>query len=114
MRVVWRAVDLLLVGGGRMGEALLGGLLAAGRSVAVAEVLAQRREELAKAYPAAQIVAEPIAADGAVLVVKPGDVSSAARAAVEAGAQRLLSVAAGITTTAIEEVVGAIPVVRAM
>ena len=45
---------LLIVGGGRMGEALLGGLIAAGRaaeSLAVVEVLAARREQLARAYP---------------------------------------------------------------
>src|SRR6478609_2833097 len=91
-------VELLLVGGGRMGEALLGGLLAAGREVAVVEVVEARRRELADAYPAVTVVDAPIAADGAVIVVKPGDVASAARAAVEAGARRLLSVAAGITT----------------
>ena len=50
-----------------------------------------------------------------MLVVKPADVASAARAAVEAGAQKLLSVAAGITTRAIEDAIGKpIPVVRAM
>jgi pyrroline-5-carboxylate reductase len=108
-------VELLLVGGGRMGEALLGGLLAAGREVAVVEVVAGRRRELAEAYPAARVVEAPVAAEGAVIVVKPGDVASAARAAVEAGAQRLLSVAAGITTRAIEEAIGReLPVVRAM
>jgi len=108
-------VELLLVGGGRMGEALLGGLLAAGREVAVVEVVEARRRELADAYPAVKVVDAPIAADGAVIVVKPGDVASAARAAVEAGARRLLSVAAGITTRAIEEAIGReLPVVRAM
>ena len=45
---------LQIVGGGRMGEALLGGLLAGGRapeSLAVAEVFAARREELSASYP---------------------------------------------------------------
>ena len=48
------SVRILLVGGGRMGEALLGGMLAAGREpseFAVAEVYAPRREELAEKYP---------------------------------------------------------------
>ena len=69
--------SLLIVGGGRMGEALLGGLLAAGRAaaeLAVAEVSAARREELAAAFPDVEIVEAAVAADGAVLVVKPGDV----------------------------------------
>ena len=108
-------MELLIVGGGRMGEALLGGLLAAGRELAVAEVSPARREELSAAYPDVEIVETPIAADGAVLVVKPGDVAEAARAVADAGAARILSVAAGVTTRAIEEAAGrALPVVRAM
>jgi pyrroline-5-carboxylate reductase len=111
-------MELLIVGGGRMGEALLGGLLAAGRAapeLAVAEVSPARLEELTAAYPDVEIVEAPIAADGAVLVVKPGDVAEAARAVADAGAGRILSVAAGVTTRAIEEAAGrALPVVRAM
>ena len=111
-------MELLIVGGGRMGEALLGGLLAAGRAaagLAVAEVSPARREELAAAYPDVEIVDTPIAADGAVLVVKPGDVAEAARAVADAGAGRILSVAAGVTTRAIEAAAGrTLPVVRAM
>src|SRR3954449_3996622 len=44
---------LVIVGGGRMGEALLAGILAAGRpadELAVAEVSPTRREELAAAH----------------------------------------------------------------
>jgi pyrroline-5-carboxylate reductase len=108
-------MELLIVGGGRMGEALLGGLLAAGRELAVAEVSPTRREELSAAYPDVEVVEAPIAADGAVLVVKPGDVAEAARAVADAGVKRILSVAAGVTTRAIEEAAGrALPVVRAM
>jgi pyrroline-5-carboxylate reductase len=110
--------DLLIVGGGRMGEALLGGLLAGGRAageLAVAEVSAPRREQLAAAHPGVAIVADPMGAAGAVLAVKPGDVAAAARASAEAGCGRLLSVAAGITTGAIEAAIGTpLPVVRAM
>ena len=109
---------LLIVGGGRMGEALLGGLLAAGRSaeeLAVADVSAGRREGLAAAHPGVAVVAAPVAAAGAVLAVKPGDVADAARAVAGAGCERVLSVAAGVTTKAIEAAVGSpMPVVRAM
>jgi pyrroline-5-carboxylate reductase len=112
------ARSLLIVGGGRMGEALLGGLLAAGRAAAelvVAEVSSARREELAAAYPDVSIVEAPVAAAGAVLVVKPGDVTAAARAVAGAGTRRILSVAAGVETRAIEEAAGRpLPVVRAM
>jgi pyrroline-5-carboxylate reductase len=109
-------MDLVLVGGGRMGEALLGGLLAAGRTqIAVVEVHGPRREQLQQAYPDVEITATPVAADGAVIVVKPPDVAAAAQAAADAGAQRILSVAAGITTSAIEaQLSRPLPVVRAM
>ncbi|HEX6021909.1 MAG TPA: pyrroline-5-carboxylate reductase, partial [Solirubrobacter sp.] len=110
--------ELLIVGGGRMGEALLGGLIADGRraeAFAVAEVSEPRREELTAAYPGVAVVEAPVAAAGAVLAVKPPDVAAAARAAAEAGCKRILSVAAGIRTKAIEEAIGSpLPVVRAM
>jgi pyrroline-5-carboxylate reductase len=108
------AAELLIVGGGRMGEALLGGLLAAGRTgLAVAEVVPERREELAQAYPSVEVVAEPVPARSAILAVKPGDVAAAAGAV--AGAERILSVAAGVTTQTIEAAAGSgARVVRAM
>ena len=101
-----------------MGEALLGGLLAAGRAaaaLAVAEVARSRREELTAAYPDVVVVEAPVPAAGAVLAVKPGDVAVAARAVADSGTRRLLSVAAGVTTRAIEAAAGrSLPVVRAM
>lgn len=109
---------LLVVGGGRMGEALLGGLLAAGRPAAelvVAEVSPSRREELATAHPGVTVVEAVVHAAAAVLAVKPGDVAGAARAVADAGVLRVLSVAAGVTTRAIEEAAGRrLAVVRAM
>ena len=109
---------LLIVGGGRMGEALLGGLLAGGRAgdeLAVAEVSRARREELASAYPGVDIVEAPVPTAGAVLAVKPGEVADASRAVADAGARRILSVAAGVTTRAIEDAAGrTLAVVRAM
>lgn len=109
---------LLIVGGGRMGEALLSGLLAAGRpadELAVAEVFASRRAELGAAYPGVTVTEQVVPCAGAVLAVKPGDVPAAARALGAAGVRRVLSVAAGVTTAAIEAAVGnAAAVVRAM
>jgi pyrroline-5-carboxylate reductase len=109
---------LLIVGGGRMGEALLGGLVAAGRdpgALAVAEVSAARRAELADAHPGVEVLEAPAGARDAVLAVKPGDVPAAAAAVGEAGGERVLSVAAGAPTRAIEEAAGGrLRVVRAM
>jgi pyrroline-5-carboxylate reductase len=112
------APDLLIVGGGRMGEALLGGLIAAGRqpdSLAVAEVFEPRRRQLTEAHPGVTVVEEPVEAKGAVIAVKPPDVPPAATKVADAGAQRILSVAAGVTTETIETATsGRAHVVRAM
>ena len=109
---------LQIVGGGRMGEALLGGLIAGGRaaeSLAVVEVFAARREQLAGEYPGVNVSDVPVEAPDALLAVKPGDVVAAAQAVAAAGAERVLSVAAGVTTAAIEAAAGAgVRVVRAM
>jgi pyrroline-5-carboxylate reductase len=106
---------LVIVGGGRMGEALLGGLLAGGWSaadLAVVEPVAPRREELAKRFDGVLVSAEPVTADGAVIAVKPPDVTAAIAAA---GAGRILSIAAGVTIAALEAAAGdGVPVVRAM
>ena len=115
------AVDerkLLIVGGGRMGEALLAGLLAAGRApdeLVIVEVAPTRREELAAAHEGVTVVEAPVPVASAVLAVKPADVPGAAAAVADAGAERLLSVAAGVTTQAIERAAhGRVRVVRAM
>jgi pyrroline-5-carboxylate reductase len=109
---------LLIVGGGRMGEALLAGLLAAGRAadrLVVAEVSRPRREELAAAHPGVSVVEAPVPSADAVLAVKPADVRDAAVAVADNGTERVLSVAAGVTTQSIERAAGGrLRVVRAM
>lgn len=101
-----------------MGEALLTGLLASGRppsELVVAEVSAPRRQELGAAHPEVTIAQDVVPSAGAVLAVKPGDIPAAARAVADAGAGRILSVAAGVTTASIEAAAGrALAVVRAM
>jgi len=101
-----------------MGEALLGGLLAAGRpasELVVVEVSGSRRSQLAAAYPEVKIAEGAVPAEGAVLAVKPDDVPAAARAVAAAGVRRVLSIAAGVRTAAIEAAAGKpLAVVRAM
>ena len=105
---------LVIVGGGRMGEALLGGLLHAGweaSDLAVVEPVPARRDELAK-YDGVTVSAEPVAADGAVIAVKPLDVPTAVAGA---SARRILSIAAGVTIATLEAAAGdGVAVVRAM
>ena len=109
---------LVLIGGGRMGDALLRGLLGAGHppaELAVAEAVAERRAWLADAHPGVAVVAEPCRADGAVVAVKPADVEAACRSLAAAGVRRVLSVAAGVTTASLESWLGpGVGVVRAM
>lgn len=110
--------DLVIVGGGRMGEALLGGLLAAGRapgSLAVVEPDAARRLVLTEDFPGVAVREQPVAGDGVVLAVKPGAVPAAAHEASEAGCRRVLSIAAGVTLATLEAALPAgTPVIRAM
>lgn len=115
----FRAVhDLVIVGGGRMGEALLGGLLAGGRpaeGLAVVEPVGSRRQVLEERFPGVTVSERAVRGDGVVLAVKPGAIPAAARAAGEAGCRRVLSIAAGVTLAALEAALPpGTPVVRAM
>ncbi len=114
---------LALLGGGKMGEALIGGLIDAGRAVddlAVAEVSPERRHALEFRFPGLRVVPAPAwaAADAelVVLAVKPGDVAAALESAASAMAPGalVLSIAAGVTIATLESLVPGFPVVRAM
>ncbi|WP_334142754.1 pyrroline-5-carboxylate reductase [Rhabdothermincola sp.] len=112
-------IRLQLVGGGRMGEALLAGLLRAGWAepgeLAVVERLPARRDELGAAFPGVAVIDAPVAADGAVIAVKPGDVPEACKEVALAGVRRVLSIAAGVDTGTLESALGGgVAVVRAM
>jgi len=65
--------------------------------------------------PGVSVLAEPATAEAVVIAVKPADVDAAIRASVAAGADRVLSIAAGVTLSKLEAAAGAdVPVVRAM
>ena len=107
------------MGGGRMGEALLTGLLAAGWAkpdeLGVVEKLVDRRADLTKQFAGVAILAEPETADGVVVAVKPDDVENACAAIARAGCGRVLSIAAGVPLARLESALGGeVPVVRAM
>jgi pyrroline-5-carboxylate reductase len=113
-------VRLAVVGGGRMGAALVGGLLSAGwataEELAVVEPLAGRRAELEAAHPGLAVgAAVPSGAAGAVVAVKPGDVEAACRALAGASVDRVLSIAAGVPLAKLESwLAPGAAVVRAM
>jgi pyrroline-5-carboxylate reductase len=88
--------------------------------MAVVEPVDARRKELAGRYP--EVAVRPSVEDlggeggtGAVLAVKPADAEAACRAMEPLGFARLLSVAAGVTTGALQGWLGsATAVIRAM
>ncbi len=110
---------LAVVGGGRMGEALVGGLLAGGWAgaddVVVVEPVTDRRDELAKRYPGLGVSEQVVGADGVVIAVKPDQVESVCRDLADQTVGRVLSIAAGVTVARLEAALGPdTPVVRAM
>ena len=111
--------ELALIGGGNMGTALLGGLLDAAvlpaDQIVVVELYEPRRAELEARFPGLAVVEEVPDCRGAVLAVKPPDAATAAHRAGAAGATRVLSVAAGITTATLVAAVGeGVAVLRTM
>jgi pyrroline-5-carboxylate reductase len=117
---------LQVIGGGKMGEALLAGLVAAGWAdegeLRVVERLAPRAAELHGRFPGLDVAERPGPAAGHVLAVKPGDVEDACRALAADGGQAgpeqtapVLSIAAGVTIARLEAALApGTPVVRAM
>lgn len=114
---------LALLGGGKMGEALLGGLVASGWSpsdMSVAEIAAERRAELLERFEGLAAVPAAgeavVGAETVIVAVKPNDVAAAlSDAAPHLGDGALvLCIAAGITIATLEALVPGHPVVRVM
>ncbi|MGA2432741.1 MAG: NAD(P)-binding domain-containing protein, partial [Acidimicrobiales bacterium] len=105
------AFELIVVGGGRMGSALIEGLLRAKwcepEDLAIVEAATEQRESLRAHFVGTTILAslelEHVAATtGVVLSVKPDHAEAALRVIAAAGASRVLSVVAGLSTSRIE------------
>ncbi len=110
---------LQIIGGGKMGEALLGGLVKSGwapaADLAVVEPVLERRAALTLRHPDVEVCEVPLASIDAIIAVKPQIVADVAAQLGAIGAGRVLSIAAGVRTSAIEAALpkGAV-VVRAM
>ena len=115
-------IMIAILGAGKMGEALLSGLLRAGRppsDVAAVVRRAERAAELSTTYGVPVVSAEEAVKNASTLVitVKPQDMTRMLGeiAAFVDPAQLVISVAAGITTSFIERSLGSeVPVVRVM
>lgn len=111
-------IAVQFVGGGRMGEAIIAGLIRSGElraeEIAVVEALPARSEQLRVTYPQLVLGDVPTAAP-TVIAVKPDDVAAAVSEAVAAGVDTVLSVAAGVPLGRLEVAAGpGVAVVRAM
>jgi pyrroline-5-carboxylate reductase len=105
--------SLLVVGGGKMGEALVSGLVRSGGAqpgeLTIVETDPIRRSQLADRQPGVGVVSEvgevtgDRRAGGAVIAVKPSDARAACATIRSAGVVRVLSIAAGVTLEALEE-----------
>jgi pyrroline-5-carboxylate reductase len=104
--------ELVVVGGGKMGEALVAGALSAGwappEAVVVVEASAERREWLAGEGSLGRFAGVvvtgslPERASSVLLAVKPQDAEGACRALAGRGTTRALSIAAGLGTATVE------------
>jgi pyrroline-5-carboxylate reductase len=122
------SVKLVVVGGGKMGGALVGGLISSGWAKAdelsVVETVEARRDELALEYPGLLVIDIPEVGmleesgdqlAGAVLAVKPDVAEGVCRVLGAVGITRVLSIVAGIPSGRLETALGGQPsVVRAM
>jgi pyrroline-5-carboxylate reductase len=108
---------LQLIGGGKMGQALVGGLLTAGwarpEELAVVEIAASQRDALATQFAGVDVGEQPAANLDTVIAVKPHLVAEVCRQLPDP--TRVVSIAAGVTVATIEaNLAPSIPVVRAM
>jgi len=102
-----------------MGNALVGGLLRSGWAVAsdlaVVEPLPAARAELAERFPGILATSEAVAAESAVLAVKPADAQAGCRTVAETGCRRVVSIVAGVPIAQLETWIGpGVAVLRAM
>ena len=113
------ANQLMIVGGGKMGEALTAGLVNAEWAeigdITVVEPIGERREALKKIYSGLRVVAKPELSDDVLLAVKPSNIQQACEELASCSPKRIISIAAGVTTTTLEKLLPPeISVIRVM
>ena len=109
---------ITFVGGGNMGGAIIEGLLRTGwkaSDISVVELSQDRRNALQAMFPGI-VTSETIGqCSSAVIAVKPGGAIETCTALSKAGATRVLSIAAGVSASALQNAAGKhTSVVRAM
>ncbi|MCJ7509428.1 MAG: pyrroline-5-carboxylate reductase [Dehalococcoidia bacterium] len=116
-------MKLTFIGGGVMGEAIIGALLNKGivqaADIAVCDIAARRRRHLERTYRIKAVDSSAAAITGSdivVLAMKPQDFPAAAKGMHSRlkASQTVLSIMAGISTTTIRDRLGHEAIVRAM
>ena len=101
-----------------MGAALAHGLLRAGLApsmLTIVELSSDQRKTLSSTFPGVHIEEFVQKCSAAVIAVKPGDAAQATTLAVKAGAQTVLSIAAGVSLATLQKAAGdGVAVIRAM
>lgn len=96
----------MVVGGGKMGEALTAGLLNAGwakpEEITIVEPVDKRRGEISEKYDGLRVVAEIEHADDVLLAVKPDYVRLVCQELSGFTPNRIISIAAGVRTNIIQ------------
>jgi len=100
---------LAVVGGGNMGSALVAGIIASGTlsadDIVVVEASEERRAILGDLLPGVTVAESVVPVESAIIAVKPPAVAEVARIVAAAGADRIVSIAAGVTSATIREAV---------
>jgi len=99
---------LVIIGGGNMGTALVGGLVHGGwnpKEITVVELDAAKRATLESEYGVntSEVI---VSGEGALVAVKPGDVANVCAQASGLGIHRVLSIAAGISVQTLQDAAG--------
>lgn len=108
---------ICIVGAGKMGKALAHGFIASGMDaseIALVDRDPERHQSLMAQFVGVRVIVSPVECDAAVIATKPADVQDAARTAAGAGAQRIVSIAAGVTLGQLRTAAPSVPVARAM
>lgn len=116
---IYDVLDLMIIGGGKMGQALAQGMLSAkvvkAEALGIVEVSESLRTDLRQRFPQCSVSEHPLSASSTIIAVKPGDIESVATSLRSESKQRVLSIAAGVSTAALEVWLGGRPpVIRAM
>ena len=109
---------ITFVGGGNMGAALVEGLIRSGESptgITIVETSADRRKVLAEKFPGVTLAESIGQCRAGVIAVKPGGAAEVCRELSAAGAERVLSIAAGVSVETLQAAAsGSTAVLRAM